>query len=164
MKWREPWRNTLRRQEPWKLATWTHCRTAMLWTVVLFVLGGLRAFTSDTSLSDFTTRFWVAPSFGIGLTLLISGIHWLSPLKVDSGPRGIVRSKGDELALVPWQSIRSYRIYELEGERVLELSVTYTTELERFYLAENVDATTILQELRTNVPVEGQQVIAVDAS
>lgn len=83
---------------------------------------------------------------------------------MDSGPRGIVRSKGDELALVPWQSIRSYRIYELEGERVLELSVTYTTELERFYLAENVDATTILQELRTNVPVEGQQVIAVDAS
>ncbi len=164
MKWREPWRSTLRRQEPWKLATWAHFRTAMIWTVVLFAIGGLRVFTSDTPLSDLIVRSWVAPAFGIGLTLLLSVVHWLSPLKVDSGPRGIVRSKGDEIALVPWESIRTYRIIELEGERILELSVTYTAELERFYLAEKVDATTILQELRMKVPSEAQPVIAADAS
>ncbi|MGN6829975.1 hypothetical protein [Paucibacter sp. M5-1] len=136
----------------------------MILTVVLFAIGVFRAFTSDTPLSDLIARAWVAPTFGIGLTLLLSVIHWFSPLTVDSGPRGIVRSKGDALGLVPWRSIRSYRIYELEGERVLELSVTYSTELERFYLAEKVDATAILQELRTNVPVEAQPVIAADTS
>lgn len=130
----------------------------------MFVIGGMRAYASGTPVSDLIGRSWVAPVFGIGLTLLLSIIHWLSPLKVDSGPRGIVRSKGDSLALVPWQSIRSYRIYEIKGERVLELSVTYTTEPERFYLAEKVDLQAVEQELRANVPSEAQLVIAADAS
>ena len=151
MKWREPWRNALRRQERWKLATWAHCRNAILWTVVLLGVSGLRACSSSTPFAEVLGRSWIALPFGIGLTLLLSIGHWLSPLKVDSGPRGIVRSKGEALALVPWQSIRSYRIYELEGERVLELSVSYTSEPERFYLAEKVDAAAVEQELRANV-------------
>ena len=154
MKWREPWRNALRRQEPWKLATWAHCRNAMIWTVVLLAVSGLRACSSSTPLAEVLGRSWIALPFGIGLTLLLSIGHWLSPLKVDSGPRGIVRSKGEALALVPWQSIRSYRIYELEGERVLELSVSYTSEPERFYLAEKVDAAAVEQELRANVQTD----------
>ena len=124
----------------------------MIWTVVILAVGGMRAYASGTPTSDLFGRVWIAPVFGAALTLLLSIGHWLSPLKVDSGPNGIVRSKGEALALVPWKSIRSYRIYELEGERVLELSVTYTTEPERFYLAEKVDAQAVEKELRTNVP------------
>jgi hypothetical protein len=152
MKWREPWRQTLRRQEPWKLATWNHSRNAMIWTAVMLAVVGMGAYASGSPTSDLIGRVWIAPVFGVVLTLLLSIGHWLSPLKVDSGPNGIVRSKGEALALVPWKSIRSYRIYELEGERVLELSVTYTTEPERFYLAEKVDAQAVEKELRANVP------------
>lgn len=152
MKWREPWRNTLRRQAPWKLMTWAHFRTAMVWTAVLFVIFNLRVFASDIPLSNLIKNFWVIPVCAIVLTLLHSGMLWISPLKVSSRPRGIVRSKGDALAVVPWQSIRSFQIYELNGERVLELSVTYSTEPERLYLASKVDAQAVEQELLSHVP------------
>ena len=132
-----------------------HLRSAAIWTAVLLAVGGMRAYSSDVSLADFAGRIWIAPTIGIALELILSIGHWLSPLKVDSGPNGIVRSKGEALALVPWKSIKSFRIYELNGERVLELSVSYTTERERFYLAQNTDAATIEKELRANgVPAE----------
>jgi hypothetical protein len=150
MEWREPWRNTIRRQEPWRLLTLAHLKSAAIWTAVLLVAGGVRAYASDVSPADFAGRIWVAPTFGIVLALLVSFGHWLSPLKVDSGPNGIVRSKGDALALVPWKSIKSFRIYEHEGERVLELCVSYTTERERFYLAKSTDASALEKELRAN--------------
>lgn len=98
-------------------------------------------------------RSWIAPVSGIGLTLLISIVHWLSPLEVTSGPRGIVRSKGESHAVIPWDSIRAYQIYELDGERVLELSVKYTPELERLYMPDKIDVKTIEQELRSHLPV-----------
>lgn len=150
MKWREPWRNTVRRQEPWRLFTLAHLRSAAIWTVLLLAVGGVRAYASDVTLADFAGCMWIGPAIGIALALLLSIAHWLSPLKVDSGPNGIVRSKGEALALVPWKSIKSFRIYELEGERVLELVVSYTTERERFYLAQNTDAAAIEKELRAN--------------
>jgi hypothetical protein len=120
----------------------------------MLVLGEMRAYSNGTPPSDLIGSLWITVVFGVGITLLLSIAHWLSPLKVDSGPSGIVRSKGNALALVPWKSIRSYRIYELEGERVLELSVTYATQPERFYLAENVDVQEVERELRTNVPAD----------
>ena len=150
MKWREPWRNTIRRQARWRLSTMAHLRSAAIWTFLLLVIAGLSAYSRDVSLADLASRIWIAPAIGVPLALLLSVGHWLSPLKVDSGPNGIVRSKGDALALVPWKSIKSYRIYKHEGELVLELVVSYTTERERFYLAQNTDAQAIENELRTN--------------
>jgi len=93
---------------------------------------------------------WIALAIGTALALLLSIGHWLSPLKVDSGPNGIVRSKGEALALIPWKSMRSFRICECEGERVLEIAVSYTTERERFYLAKTTDVQDVEKELRTN--------------
>lgn len=150
MNWREPWRKTIRRQDPWRLFTWAHARSVTIWTVVILVVGSLCAYASGVPLADLATRLWVGPAIGIPLALLLSFGHWLSPLKVDSGPNGIVRSKGDALALVPWKSIKSFRIYELEGERVLELVVSYTIERERFYLAPKTDAQAVEKELRAN--------------
>jgi len=147
MKWREPWRNTIRRQDPWRLFTSAHLRSAAIWTVLLLAVGGLRAYASDVSFADFAGRIWIAPAIGMALALLLSIGHWLSPQKVDSGPNGIVRSIGDALALVPWKSIKSFRVYEREDERVLELVVSYTTERERFYLAQKTEAAAIEKEL-----------------
>ena len=150
MKWREPWRNTLRRQEPWRPLTLSHLKSATIWTLVLLAVGGMRAYSSDVSMTDFAGRMWFAPAIGTPLALLLSIGHWLSPLKVDSGPNGIVRSKSEALALVPWKSMKSFRIYELHGERVLELTVSYTTERERFYLSDKTDVAAVEMELLAN--------------
>jgi hypothetical protein len=150
MKWREPWRSTIRRQDPWTPFTRVNLRNSLIWTALLLAVGGLRAYASDVPLNDFLSRMWVAPAFGAMLTLVLSIGHWLGPLSVDSGPNGIVRSKAGALALIPWKSIQSYRICEHQGERVLELAVSYNSERERLYLAKWVDTKAIERELIAN--------------
>ncbi len=156
MKWREPWRNTLRRQEPWRLFTRAHLLSVAIWTAFLLGLAAFSTYSTETPLANFAARAWVAPLFGIFLTLVPSFGHWLCPLSVSSGPAGIVRSKGEVHALIPWNTIRSYQFVDLEGERILELEVDYSFVPEQLYLSPKVDVATIELELRAHVSPNNQ--------
>ena len=124
----------------------------MSWTVVVFVVISLRALSASTDpLATISRALWIAPFGGAILGTLLSVLHWVSPLKVESGPRGILRSKGEAHALIPWNAIESYRIYRREGESVLELRVSYATEPERLYLPLRTDLAKVEDELCKNI-------------
>ena len=96
----------------------------------------------------------MAPVFGFGIAGLLTVAHWLSPLEVSSGPRGILRSKGEALTLIPWSTIRSYRFHGSGAERVLELEVSYSEKPEQLYLSSKVNAAEVEAEIRSYVRAE----------
>ncbi len=154
MKWREPWRNTLRRQEPLRIFTRPVFVSVVIWTAVVLVAASLKALVSGTSLGDIAPRLWMVIPIGVALGVLYHVIHWISPLKVSSGPRGIVREKGQSLALIPWEAIQSFRIYPLSDELVLELNLVSSSAPERLYIPSNANLAAIQEELRSNVRAE----------
>lgn len=147
MKWREPWRNTLRRQEFFDLFSRNQLLSGLIWTAALFVIFLLRAWGSEKPIDGLFQRAWMVPMFGFGLSLLINIGHWLSPISVSSGPRGIVRSKGRANALIPWAAIKNHRFYAQGDESVLELAVDYKSEPERLYLPLKLETAPIGEEL-----------------
>jgi hypothetical protein len=154
MKWREPWRNTLQRQPPLKPFSRQNLRNAAVWTTVFAGFLVLSVLSGKATLSEAAGRSWLVLAFGFGLAGLQAVAHWLSPLEVSSGPRGIVRSKGEALALIPWSAIRSHRFYLRGTEQVLELEVTYSQEPERLYLPPKVNVSEVESEIRSHVRAE----------
>ena len=154
MKWREPWRKTLKRQVPLSLLSRQNMRSTLVWVGVFTGFLVLSVATGESSVSEAVLRSWMAPIFGFGIASLLTVGHWLSPLEVSSGPRGIVRSKGESLALIPWGTIRSFRIQSIGVERVLELQVSYSAEPERLYLSSRVNAAKVEAEIRSHVRAE----------
>jgi hypothetical protein len=134
MKWRQPWHNTLRRQAPFNPFARKQLVAGLRWSAFMLAARLLSVFAQSKPLSEATESLWVVPCVGFALSLLISLCHWLSPLSISSGPRGIVRSKGEHHALIPWSAIREHRFYPEGNEVVLELSVTYSSEPERLYV------------------------------
>jgi len=151
MKWREPWRSTLRRQEAFDPFSRQQLLNGLVWIAVLSVLFLLRAWSED-KIDGLLARAWMVPPLAFGLSLLLGFGHWLSPISVSSGPNGIVRSKGEQNALIPWAAIKSHRFYTQGNEQVLELAVTYSTEPERLYLPLKVKTGPISEELERMAP------------
>ena len=154
MKWREPWRASLKRQAPLSLLSRQNLKSALIWTAFFAGLLAISVATDKSSVNDAVLRFWIAPVFGFCLASFVTVAHWLSPLEVSSGPRGIVRSKGEALALIPWSAIISFRIFGGAAERVLELQVSYSSEPERLYLSPRVNAEEVEAEIRSHIRTE----------
>jgi hypothetical protein len=148
MQWREPWRGTLQRQERLRLLTREGIRDAGIWSVTVIVVGGVAAIYSGTPISELAERAWIVPVVGVLMTAALSIVHWFSPLEVSSGPRGIVRAKGETFAVIPWDAIRSYRTYPHADGYVLELCVSYATRPEQLYMPRGVDLAAVELELR----------------
>ncbi|HLP97755.1 MAG TPA: hypothetical protein VK149_04860 [Sideroxyarcus sp.] len=129
-------------------------QSALIWTAVFAGFLVLGVATGKSSVSEAVMRSWLVPVLGYGIASLVTVAHWLSPLEVSSGPRGIVRSKGEALALIPWSAIQSYRILGSGSEKILELQVSYSAAPERLYLSPKVDATEIEAEIRAHVHAE----------
>lgn len=147
MKWREPWTNMLRRQGPFNPFTKREVKSGLIWAGTLLVLGMFSAFAKDGTMGHVE----MAPILflvGFGIALLVSFIHWASPLTVSSGPNGIVKSKGETHALIPWTTVRQHRFLEREGVLVLELVVSYQNEPEFLYLPAQVNTKEISDEIK----------------
>jgi hypothetical protein len=149
MKWREPWRETLKRQPPLNLLSRENIQNVLIWTAIFFGFFVLPVAMGKSSMSEAVLRSWIAPVLGFVIGSLHTLGHWLSPLEVSSGPRGIVRQKGEALALIPWSAIRSFRIRTNGVERILELEVSYSPETVLLYLSPKVNAAVIEAEIRS---------------
>lgn len=68
-------------------------------------------------------RLLMTTLFAAGMATVLHLIWLLSPRKVDSGPRGIVVTKADEMQVIPWQAIASFHLSRgvLPGSLVLQL-------------------------------------------
>jgi hypothetical protein len=154
MKWREPWLKSLKRQARPRLLGRSNLTAAVAWAVGVLILMGIAVVSGKTELSAALSRAWMVPVFGLTMATLLTLAHWLSPLEVTSGPRGIVRSKGEALALIAWMTVRSYRFDQEQGERRLVLNVSYSTEPEVLYLSPRVDQFEVEKELLRYVRAE----------
>jgi hypothetical protein len=88
---------------------------------------------------------------GVLITAALRIIHRFSPLEVSSGPRGIVRAKGETIGVIPWEAVRSYRTYPHADGYVLELYVSTTTQPEQLYMPRGVDRAAVELELRQRI-------------
>jgi hypothetical protein len=154
MKWREPWLNSLKRQPAPNLFARPNLIAAAAWACGVLVLLSTAVLSGTTSLQDAASRLWMVPVFGIGMASILSYAHWLSPLEVTSGPRGIVVSKSESLGLIHWESIRSYKFVQIGNERRLELTVNYSQEPEIIYLSAKAKEEEIAKELNSHISAE----------
>ncbi len=87
MKWTEPWGISIKHQKNLNLVSRPVLLSCLKWTVGLFIL----TLVSLAARDNVIQVLWVAPTFGFGLGWIIYIITWLSPVKISSGPNGIVR-------------------------------------------------------------------------
>ena len=117
------------------------------WTTVLIVVCLLANLGEDFAIQlERLRRLWIAPALGIPLAIFIYVTVWLSPRSIDSGPNGIVVSKADHMALIPWQAIESYTFTRMFGHNALQISDTCGGS-HLLYLADKVHPKQIEREL-----------------
>lgn len=110
MKWREPWLESLKSQPPFRPFGRRVARAIINWSLAIAVLIAIGALGRDGALREVVSRWWVVPIGAGSMSFLLYCVWWLSPRKIDSGPRGIVVTKADELLLIPWDAILSFKI------------------------------------------------------
>ena len=147
MKWREPWKVSLKQQPRFNLLGRDVLRSAATWTAVLVVVCLLASLGEARSVQvERLANLWIAPLLGIPLASILYVIRWLSPRKVDSGPRGIVISKSDHLGLVPWIAIQSYGFTRSAGHDVVHITDQVGNTITLF-LADNMHPKEVESEL-----------------
>src|SRR5690606_8525062 len=101
MKWREPWRQSIQQQgmppDLWRRIL----RSFLIWYGIFAALLIVYALAGRVSLQDLAGRLAEASVFAAAMSVVLYLVWYLSPRKVDSGPRGIVVTKADEMLLIP---------------------------------------------------------------
>ena len=147
MKWREPWAVSLKQQRPFNLFSREVLKGMAIWTTVLAAVGLVANLGEGPSTQlERVANLWIAPAIGVPLAVFIYVTGWLSPRSVDSGPKGIVVVKGDQITLVPWQAIESYAFARSDGHNVLQIS-DHSGGSHLLYLADKVHPKEVEREL-----------------
>lgn len=107
MKWREPWRASMRAQPPFNPFNAAVGLSFLGWLVFFLLLFAFASWTGRGSASA-VLAIQIALAAAGTLASLLYLIRWLSPRKVSSGPRGIVIEKADRLTLIPWVAIENF--------------------------------------------------------
>ena len=146
MKWREPWRESIKATASMPDSLRRIASGFLLWFGVFGALMVIYALTGDVSSKDLPTRAVEISLFAAGMAVLLHLVWLFSPRKVDSGPRGIILTKSDEMLLVPWQTIASFRVSKtiLPGSVTLQL---HSGETYRLVLPHDANATEISREI-----------------
>ncbi|BED90842.1 hypothetical protein AN391_02937 [Pseudoalteromonas sp. P1-13-1a] len=145
MKWTEPWIKSIQNQEKYSLISKGLLISCLLWTLFFVFLAAISLLTKDDFIHHVTKIIWIAPVGGFILAWVLYTITWLSPVKIDSGPKGLVRIKADNITLIPWELISSYR-FILKG---IVFKFTDDSEI-TFLLPEKMDRNSISKELKAH--------------
>jgi hypothetical protein len=147
MKWTEPWLASIKNQENLNFLSKMVLKSCLSWTFVMFIMMLIASVTqSPGNVIDSLIRVsWLAPGFGFSLGWLLYLTRWLSPIKVDSGPNGIIRIKSDSILLFPWQKISGY---ELSNKKLKLLFIDDSPY--EFLLSEKLELKSIREELEAN--------------
>ena len=125
MKWREPWSVSLKQQARFNLLQRDVLKSALLWSAMLAGIAVVANLGEDASVQfERLSRLWFAPAIGFPLAVFIYAVNWISPRQVDSGPNGIVVSKGQSLSIIPWGAIEQFSLDRASGVNVLHLADT----------------------------------------
>lgn len=152
MKWTEPWLESIKNQESFNPFDRRVLKSCLVWTLAMLFIMLLAMVQQDDFLTLIFTRLWFAPVMGFALAWLLYFLTWISPIKIDSGPRGIVRTKGSNILLLPWRLINSYAL----DSGCLELRFVDGSTT-KFLLPTGIDLQAISEELDANIGKDGAQ-------
>lgn len=148
MKWREPWAVSIKQQPRFNLLSRDVLKSALVCGAMfagsLIVVGLVEDFSIQ--LERASRILWIAPAFGVLVTVFYYAINWLSPRKIYSGRLGIVIEKGTEHSIIPWRVIEHYAFVRCDGFDVLRLTDKVGDSLELF-LSEKVNSHEVEREL-----------------
>ena len=153
MKWREPWKQSMTRQGRLPQVRRRLVRGFLVWLAVFAALVVAYASIGNISAQDLLGRLALASGFALAMSVFLYLIWLLSPRTVDSGPRGIVLTKADEMLLIPWQAIASFQLVRatMPGSLLLRL---HSGEEHTIALAHNVSPTEITREITKKTGVQ----------
>ena len=150
MKWTEPWAFSIKHQEKLNLISKEVLLRCFKWSLSFLLLIMVSLASHDDYVQTIISKLWIAPTFGFALCCLLYVFSWLSPIKIDSGPNGIVRLKGDSIVLFPWEQIIKYEITEREDANKLTLILNNHRE-HFFFIPTKVKVNLIKEELDLNL-------------
>lgn len=107
MRWREPWRASMRAQPPFNPFSAAVGLAFLGWLVLFLSLFAFASLTGQRS-ADPVLAIQIASGAAGTMTFLLYLIRWLSPREVSSGPLGIVIDKAGQLTLIPWAAIEKF--------------------------------------------------------
>jgi len=145
MKWTEPWVKSIQNQERYSLISKGVLNSCLIWTLVFVFLAVVSLLTKDDFINHLVKTIWIAPVGGFILAWGMYTIRWLSPVKIDSGPKGIIRIKADNITSIPWELISSYT-FIVDG---IVFKFTDDSEI-TFLLPKDIDRDLIAKELEAH--------------
>ena len=153
MKWREPWRESIKEGASLTGSLRRLGRGFLLWAGIFAALVMFYALIGEISYQVIPERLLMITLFAAGMAAVLHLIWLLSPRKVDSGPRGIVVTKSDEMQIIPWQAIASFHLSRgvLPGSLVLQL---HSGETYKIILPYGANPTEISNEITEMVEAQ----------
>ena len=148
MKWSEPWKISIREQDKYNIFSKQILLSCIRW-VCFFLL--FMVLISAIQLKFHFNSFLYAPILGVCLALFLYTVTWASPLKVSSGPNGIVLDKGDRLGIIHWEKIDGYKIEVSEKFNKLTLIIENTPDKRGLFLPKKIDIESIKKEIDENI-------------
>jgi hypothetical protein len=145
MKWTEPWVKSIQKQERYSLISKGVLISCLIWTLFFVILAVVSLLTKDDFINHLVKTIWIAPAGGFILAWGMYTIRWLSPVKIDSGPKGIIRIKADNITSIPWELISSYT-FIVDG---VVFKFTDDSEI-TFLLPKDIDRDLISKELEAH--------------
>ena len=147
MKWREPWLETLKSQDSFNPISMAQIKNGAVWAVIFSAIGIASATAKGVELDIVIGRLWMIIPLGFGISFLLYAIEWLSPWKVTSGPRGIVRSRSGNMILLPWVSIANYEFIPKNNVVELRITLVGAHEAQTLLLPHDANINEIKEEL-----------------
>ena len=145
MKWTEPWVKSIQKQERYSLISKGVLISCLIWTLFFVILAVVSLLIKDDFINHLVKTIWIAPAGGFILAWGMYTIRWLSPVKIDSGPKGIIRIKADNITSIPWELISSYT-FIVDG---IVFKFTDDSEI-TFLLPKDIDRDLIAKELEAH--------------
>lgn len=151
MKWKEPWRLSIKKKGKYNPFSKSVILNGMKWSALILASVFIPAIINGNDLSQLFMRIWVSPVGGFSLSIVIYTIYWLSPIEVESGPRGIVKVENGSLILTIWENVSAYRIIENAEYAQLVLTLRENLGSIEFYIPKNIDLKAVALELSQNI-------------
>jgi hypothetical protein len=151
MKWKEPWKLSIKKKEKYNPFSRSVIFSGLKLSAILLALVFIPAILNGNDLNQLLLRVWVSPVGGFSLAIVIYTIYWLSPIEVQSGPRGIVKAENGNLILTLWQHISAYKIIENAEYAQLVLTLHGNLSTIEFYIPKHVNLEAVALELSQNI-------------
>ncbi len=147
MKWREPWLETLKLQDPFNPISMAQIKNGAIWAAIFSFIGVISATAKGIELGVVIGRLWMIIPLGFGVSFLLYAIEWITPWGISSGPRGIVRSRSGNMIIIPWVTITGYEFIPADNFIELRISLVGENEVHILRLPPNINIGDIKEEI-----------------